>query len=289
MNRRRRPLARKPSVETLERRQMLSLAPRPVGIGTREVLPLRLTPGASPRMTFPPRPDLDGLAWALAHQPRMAARMGLGELAAQLRRHAGFARRNGWGTCLAMELTMHPRYAAAHRLTALMTPPTPASPPVTPPPPTPSQPPTDSGGTPGDGGTGGQPPVTLTLSAGVEVGSTLDVFMPRGTLAGSDLTFTITPQPLLANMTFHRGTGELVFAPAPEQVGTHRFTVEVSDGKGTLTVVVPIEVTRTPRPTTEVSGRVVYEAGRPLAEIPVRIGSIETKTDAKGSFTLAAG
>ncbi len=31
------------------------------------------------------------------------------------------------------------------------------------------------------------------------------------------VTFTITPQPLPANMTFNRETGELTFAPGPGQ------------------------------------------------------------------------
>ena len=49
----------------------------------------------------------------------------------------------------------------------------------------------------------------------VAIGGNLDVTLPNLGLGSIGLTYTITPQPLPANMTFNRGTGELVFAPAP--------------------------------------------------------------------------
>ncbi|MHB1561643.1 MAG: hypothetical protein ACYC61_29695, partial [Isosphaeraceae bacterium] len=57
----------------------------------------------------------------------------------------------------------------------------------------------------------------------VAVGSTLDVTLPNLGLGNNGISDTITPQPLPANMTFNRGTGELVFAPAPDEAGTFSY------------------------------------------------------------------
>jgi RHS repeat-associated protein len=118
------------------------------------------------------------------------------------------------------------------------------------------------------------------------VGSTLDVTLPSQGLTGKNLTFTITPQPLPANMTFDRGTGELVFAPAPNEVGNYSFTVTVSNGVTSTPLLVPITVSYPRTPTTEVSGQVVDVSGRALAGVPVMIGKSMTLTDAAGRFTL---
>jgi RHS repeat-associated protein len=263
---RRKPL--KLALETLEPRQLLSRA------GER-ILPFRATPAlgyTTHQQSVSPRPDLDAFALELAYHPRVAARMGLSGLAQELDRHSGFAARYGWGACLAMELSTHPRYAAAHHLTALMNPAQPSRSVA----PTPVQP----------TGAGGQGPTPQAFDPSVAVGSTLDTTVPNGGLSGPKLTYTITPQPLPANMTFNRGTGELVFVPAPNQVGTYNFNVTVSDGTHSVSEKVPVTVTKPVVPSTEVSGQVVDESGNPLAGITVMVGSRMGLTDASGGFTL---
>ncbi len=122
----------------------------------------------------------------------------------------------------------------------------------------------------------------------VAVGSTYyDTQVVPGGITGAGVTYTISPQPLPANASFDRGTGAFTFAPAPGQVGGYRFTVTAADGSRTATQALDVRVVSLPRPSTEVSGQVVDESGRPLANVPVMIGGLGTKTDAKGGFTIA--
>jgi hypothetical protein len=65
--------------------------------------------------------DADSFARNLVQHPRLANDLGLGGLSLALRQHAGYAARHGWGATLVYELDTHPRYAAAHHLTALLT------------------------------------------------------------------------------------------------------------------------------------------------------------------------
>ena len=125
-----------------------------------------------------------------------------------------------------------------------------------------------------------QDPLTAT------VGGTLDVTLPNLGLGTSGLTFTITPQPLPANMNFNRQTGELIFSPAPGQTGAFDFSVAVSNGSRSGTIVLPVIVTDPVLPSTEVSGQVVDENGNPLANMPVAIGDATAATNASGDFTL---
>src|SRR5262249_49015088 len=70
------------------------------------------------------------------------------------------------------------------------------------------------------------PPVIVApQSSPVAVGGALDTTIQPGSLGGSSVTYTITPQPLPANMTFNRQTGALSFAPAPGQAGTYPFSI----------------------------------------------------------------
>ena len=119
------------------------------------------------------------------------------------------------------------------------------------------------------------------------IGSTLDVRIVPGGLSGAGVTYTITPQPLPANATFDRTTGELTFVPAPGQAGHYQFTVTASDGSRQAAEIVPIDVTSTATPSTELSGRIVDEAGTPLAGIPVMLGTLSATTGTDGRFTLA--
>ena len=106
-------------------------------------------------------------------------------------------------------------------------------------------------------------------------------------MGSTGLTYTITPQPLPANMTFNLETGQLTFAPAPGHAGTYDFSVAVDGAAGSGTVVVPVTVTNPALASTEVSGQVVDENGNPLAGMPVSIDGISVTTDQSGDFTLA--
>ena len=85
--------------------------------------------------------------------------------------------------------------------------------------------------------------VVLNDPLSVAVGGALDVTLPNLGLGTSGLTFTITPQPLLSNMTFNRETGDLAFTPAPGQQGDFNFSVAVSNGSQNGLITVPITVT----------------------------------------------
>jgi hypothetical protein len=119
------------------------------------------------------------------------------------------------------------------------------------------------------------------------VGGYFDVTLPNLGVGTTGLTFTITPQPLPANMTFNRQSGELVFAPAPGQAGVSNFSVAVSNGSRSGTIVLPVTITDPVLPSTEVSGQVVDENGKPLAGMPVAIGDATAVTNASGEFTVA--
>jgi hypothetical protein len=235
--------------------------------------------------------ELGAFAFSLAQHPGLAADMGLGALSQALREHAGYASRHGWGASLVRELTAHPRYAAAHHLmAALGAPPAPVTPPAAPGVTT-----TQSTSRSGAAGSGPTSPVSSSPVApspviqdplSVTVGGTLDVTLPNLGLGTTGLTFTITPQPLPANMTFNRESGELIFAPAPGQAGVSNFSVAVSNGSGSGTIVLPGTVTAPALPSTGVSGRVVDENGNPLANMPVSIGTATAVTNASGEFTL---
>jgi len=331
MSRRRRVMPLKARVESLEARQLFSLArERPLAMHAIPAHPVASQAARHPA----PRPDLDAFALQLVTHPREATRAGLGGLAHVVARDAGLAARDGWGACLAMELAAHPRYAAYHHLAALGSPAlavapaakgaaapaakgaaavvsaaphTPRHGPSTPVAKsgtsgTPPASPVAKSGTSGTpsasqplppvirptppAGTGQQGLTTQTYGLSVEVGSTLDATVPAGGLSGTGLTYTITPQPLPANMTFNRGTGEIVFAPAPGEVGVYGFSVVVSDGTNSVTEAVPVTVTDPATPSTEVSGQVVDESGHPLIGVPVSVGPAMTVTDLSGAFTL---
>ncbi len=281
-----RSLTSKLRVEALETRQLLSHVDLNQALVNRQVLLGKHIA----QLSLNPRPDLDTFAWNLASHPREARRNGLGQLSQELVKHTTFASLNGWGTLLDWELRTHPAYTVSHHLTSYLTPPTPAL--------TTARPHTISTATPAVSSFS-TPPVTVPSTSitsanlpttenplATAVGSTLDATIPNGGLTGSNLTYTITPQPLPANMTFNRGTGELVFTPAPDQAGTWNFAVTVSNGTSSAIVHVPITVATSATADTQVSGRVVDESNQPLAGVPVKLGSAAAITDTQGDFTL---
>jgi hypothetical protein len=64
-------------------------------------------------------------------------------------------------------------------------------------------------------------------------------------------------------MTFNLGTGELRFAPSPDQAGVSNFTVTASDGVQTAVEQVAITVDTAALASTEASGQVVDTSGNP--------------------------
>ncbi len=218
--------------------------------------------------------DAGSFARSLFQHPGRAKAAGLEGLRHALREHAGYADRYGWGATLTHELDTHRRYAAAHHLTTFLATPAPAPSPGIPAPTSANQPARSSPAPVA------QEPLTIS------VGGTLDVNLPNLGLGTSGLTYTITPQPLPANMTFNRGTGEFVFLPAPGQTGTYDFSIAVNGPGGPGTINMPVTVTSPAVPSTEVSGQVVDETGRPLAGMPVSIGGATAITNPSGDFTL---
>ena len=314
MNRRRRQPSRKLLFEVLEPRQLLSLASDRslVAAAARHA-----QTKAEAELSNVARADLDVNVFAtqLVHHPLMAERKGLSALAAMMDQHAGYAARHGWGATLDLVLTQHPAYAARHDLTALMASPATSSPGATSSTVTTLATPTAAATDPAFTTTTSSPAVTSSVSSAsaggstvappittpsspspvsvaaqsfsIAVGGVLDVTIQPGNLSGTGVTETITPQPLPANMTFNRETGALAFAAAPGQAGTYRFTITATNGIKTFVEPVNITVTQPQIATTEVSGRVVDESGKPLAGMPVSIGGSTTTTNAQGVFTLA--
>jgi hypothetical protein len=132
---------------------------------------------------------------------------------------------------------------------------------------------------------GNQTLAAANLSA--TVGATLDTSLAIAGLSAVNTSYTITPQPLPANMTFNRLSGELVFKPAPGQAGTYSFTITARDGKKVVVRPVEIVATQPKLASTQLSGQVVDENGKPLADMPVSIDGMATVTDVKGNFTIA--
>lgn len=277
-------------VERLESRRLLSAdvrRPRP----DRAAAPLARDLDS----LLDARADAESFAQELVRHPGLAGEIGLGALAEALRQHDGYAARHGWAATLVHELETHPYYAAAHHLWRLVAHASPAPAPIAPvvapaapaagagaASPTASPPPSD----PPASAAPPAVPIVAQDPQTVAVGGYLDVTLPSLGLGGSALSYTITPQPLPANMTFNRGTGALVFAPAPGQAGTDDFTVAVSGASGSGTIDVPVTVTDPAVPSTEISGQVVDQDGQPLAGMPVSIGAASTVTDDQGDFTL---
>ena len=278
----------KPYLDKLETRRLMSLGGAKARfahdvVQEKTALEVQLATG-----------DLGAFALTLAQHPRMAADLGLGALSQALRQHEGYAERHGWGASLVSELTAHPRYTAAHHLmAALTTTPAPPAALVTPPAQTvgtTTQSASPSAGSvtpssPGSSAPAAPSPVTQDPLS-VAVGGTLDVTLPGLGLGTSGLTFTITPQPLPANMTFNRETGEFVYSPAPGQAGVTNFAVAVSNGSVSGKIELPVTVTDPALASTEVSGQVVDENGVPLAGMPVTIGGSDAVTNASGQFIL---
>jgi hypothetical protein len=86
-----------------------------------------------------------------------------------------------------------------------------------------------------------------------------------------------------------RADGTLVFAPTPDEIGQHAFTVVATDGALEATQAVTLNVNDDPVTTTRVSGRILDIDQTPLAGMQVEIGAVQGQTMADGSFLLDLG
>ncbi|MBW4497678.1 MAG: hypothetical protein KME26_32380, partial [Oscillatoria princeps RMCB-10] len=82
------------------------------------------------------------------------------------------------------------------------------------------------------------------------------------------------------------GNGQLIFTPAPDDVGTYNFTLVASDGALETPQEVTLTVAADPVTTTRVSGVIENTAQEPLAGVIIELGSLQTVTAADGSFIL---
>ncbi|WP_165234108.1 FG-GAP-like repeat-containing protein [Aquisphaera insulae] len=281
-------------IEPLETRQLMSAGGK--GAQAARLAEILEQAGQS-------RASLEAFARGLARSPGTASRLGLVGLGSELRRHAGYAHGHGWAASLVRELKQHPRYASAHHLAGLVTSTNAGAVPIPQPDPigptsasTIAATPPAAGATttttttiptqPQPSGSTAQPVPTIPVARSVLVGDTLDVNLAAAAVV-SGSAYIITPQPLPANMTFNRETGELVFSPAPGQDGRYNFNVAVQGGQAPANIAFSLTAAQVAAPSTEVSGRVVDENGRPLAGMPVSIDDAKAVTDADGAFTLA--
>ena len=111
---RREQLARKLQIEPLENRWLLNAdgrRPRPEAAAT-PLLQLQESLHDSSNMS--------SIALSLVEHPRLAMEAGLGGLSSVLRQNAGYAAQHGWAATLSRVLDAHPRYTAAHHLTAFL-------------------------------------------------------------------------------------------------------------------------------------------------------------------------
>jgi RHS repeat-associated protein len=81
--------------------------------------------------------------------------------------------------------------------------------------------------------------------------------------------------------------GTLTFQPSPTDVGTYHFTAIASNGAATDTQPVTLTVAGTAAATTSISGVLLTPAGKPVAGVPVKLGSVQTTTAADGTYTLS--
>ena len=82
-------------------------------------------------------------------------------------------------------------------------------------------------------------------------------------------------------------SGELIFRPRPEDVGTYQLEVQVSDGLAVSSTTITLNVVADPVTITRLSGWVLDVDGTPLEGIPAELGAVQTLTDATGYFELA--
>jgi hypothetical protein len=81
-------------------------------------------------------------------------------------------------------------------------------------------------------------------------------------------------------------SNELVFAPAPEEVGSYEFTVVARLGSLESRRTVKLNVAADPVKTTRISGTIDGVSGLPLAGVRVAIGNSQAVTDPSGRFEI---
>jgi hypothetical protein len=81
-------------------------------------------------------------------------------------------------------------------------------------------------------------------------------------------------------------SNELVFAPAPEEVGSYEFTLVARLGSLESRRTVKLNVAADPVKTTRISGTINGVSGLPLAGVRVAIGNSQAVTDPSGRFEI---
>jgi hypothetical protein len=82
------------------------------------------------------------------------------------------------------------------------------------------------------------------------------------------------------------GSGQLILAPAPEDIGTYQIEIAASDGALETVQTIEVNVVADPITTTRISGKIENTDREPLAGITIALGDGEVLTQADGSFQL---
>jgi RHS repeat-associated protein len=134
------------------------------------------------------------------------------------------------------------------------------------------------------------PPVLTPIgNQTVALGTTLTLTVTATDPDNQNITFAITPLPLLAHAAFDVQTGVFTFTPDVSQVGTFTWTFTASDGSAASSEIITVTVTGAPPGgVTGVSGQVREPLGPPIPNIIVTLKgtTFSTRTDAEGRFTL---
>ena len=156
--------------------------------------------------------------------------------------------------------------------------------------------------------------VTVTAFIAANAAPTLNSIGNKTVVLGSELKFTVTgsdgdsdslsfrslPSPLLPNARFNGRTGEFIFRPQRDQVGTHELTFSVFDGKAFSRETVTITVTAPTTQVTGLTGRVLdtnamagssQEIAISAATVSILLNNISVataRTNAQGYFSLAS-
>ena len=128
----------------------------------------------------------------------------------------------------------------------------------------------------------------------VPLGSTLRLTLANGDPTG--ITFNVSPLPLFNNAMLNAKTGEFLFVPSPEQIGSFRLTFSATNGQKTESKTITISVpSPDPNAQTALRGRILdandAEKGITTPLVGATVRHIETDksvtTDNQGYFTLS--
>ena len=119
----------------------------------------------------------------------------------------------------------------------------------------------------------------------VKPGERLTIPLLASDSNGDKITFSLETTGSLPNGVL-QGNGTLEFAPTPEEVGTYTFTVTASDGVGSTSQEVTLEVVADAVTTIRISGKIEDVNQSPLEGVVVELGDLQSTTDSDGTFTI---